>query len=144
MFAFREYPSVANNYKISTYSSRLEKLNLDSLHKRRTESALVFFYNLVNNNVHCPRLKDEVMINENPHSLRQSTVEMFRIKDITLQRAKDAPIHQMCKWANKVKDVFQHATSLNNFKTLLKPRIDELIKSQPNKNIKLNQYIQLV
>ncbi|RYE05026.1 MAG: hypothetical protein EOP33_07750, partial [Rickettsiaceae bacterium] len=76
MFAFREYPSVANNFKISTYSSRLEKLNLDSLHKRRTESALVFLYNMINNNVHCPRLKDEIMVNENPHSLRQSSVEM--------------------------------------------------------------------
>ena len=144
MFAFREYPSVANNFKISTYSSRLKKLNLDSLHKRRTESALTFFYNLINNNVHCPRLKDEIIVNENPHSLRQSSVEMFRIKNITLQRADDAPINQMCKWANTLKEVFQQATSLNNFKTLLKPRIDELFNPEPNKNIKLNQYIQLI
>ncbi len=46
--------------------------------------------------------------------------------------------------ANNFKEVFQQATSLNNFKTLLKPRIDELIKPEPYMNIKLNQFIQLI
>ena len=112
---------------------------MDSLHKRRTESALVFLYNLINDLIHCPRLKDEIVLNDNPHNLRLPTFDMFKIRDATLQHASGAPLHQMCNWANKIKEVFQHATSLNNFKTLIGPRIDELLNPRPNKLIKLNQ-----
>ncbi|RYE26613.1 MAG: hypothetical protein EOP45_03680 [Sphingobacteriaceae bacterium] len=64
---------------------------------------------------------------------------MFKIRDITLQHADSAPLHQMCNWANKIKEVFLRATSLNNFKTLIKLRINELIIPGPNRLIKLNQ-----
>ncbi|RYE04832.1 MAG: hypothetical protein EOP33_08405 [Rickettsiaceae bacterium] len=141
MFALREYPNVTNNYKIHSYIDRLSKLNMDSLHKRRTETALVFFYNLINDLIHCPRLKDEIVMNDNSHNLRPHTIEMFKMKDTTLQHANSAPLHQMCKWANKLKEEFQQATSLNNFKTLIRPKIDELIKTEPNKLIKMNQLI---
>jgi len=141
MFALREYPNVTNNFKIHSYIDRLSELNMDSLHKRRTESALVFFYNLINDLIHCPRLKDEIVLTDNPHNLRLPTFEMFKIRDTTLQHASSAPLHQMCNWANKIKEVFQHATSLNNFKTLIRPKIDKLIQPGPNKFIKLNQMI---
>lgn len=53
------------------------------------------------------------------------------------------PLHQMCNWANKIRGVFQQSTSLINFRTLIEPEIDELIDTEPNKLVNLNQLIFL-
>jgi len=79
MFALREYPNVANNFTIPHYSDRLSRLDMVSLLKRRTETAIMFLYDLINNLVHCPRLKDEIILIDNPHNLRQTSEEMFKI-----------------------------------------------------------------
>ena len=142
MFALREYPNVANNFTIPHYSDRLSRLEMVSLLKRRTETAIMFLYDITNNLVHCPRLKDEIILNDNPHNLRLTSVEMFKIKDRSLQLSEKAPIHQMCKWANQINqisDLFNQATSRINFKTLLKDVSNELVKSQfPNDRDILN------
>lgn len=57
------------------------------------------------------------------------------------QYAVSAPIHQMCDWANKIKEFFQQTTSVNNFRTLIEPKIDKLIKPETNKLVKSNQLI---
>ena len=46
MFALREYPNEANNYHISPYEDRLERLNMIKLERRRINIALLFFSTL--------------------------------------------------------------------------------------------------
>lgn len=36
-------------------------------------------------------------------------------------------VNQMCNWANKIIEIFQEDTSHNNFKTLIRQKIDKLI-----------------
>lgn len=54
MFAIREYPNRINNYQISFYGDRLTKLKMTTLHKRRINSAVLFIFDLLRGNVHCP------------------------------------------------------------------------------------------
>lgn len=119
MFALREYQSPENNFHISPYESRLERLEMSKLERRRINTSLLFFYNLINLNVHCPQLKNEIAFHSNPFNLRESTVETFIIKDTSLQFQKAASLNQMCKLANMIDDLIQNSTSCSNFKSQL-------------------------
>lgn len=117
-FALREYPNPALNiYRISPYEDRLKRLDMISLNRRRINNALIFLYDLLNNNVHCPYVKELFYVSPNVRNLRD--VERFRIIDPNLSRTSNAPITLICKYANCVKDIFSNATSRNNFKSLL-------------------------
>lgn len=120
MFTFREYPNVTNNFTIPSYDDRLTRLGMVSLHKRRVNTSMLFFYDLLSNNIHCPRLKDEVTIRENPHNLRAASVETFVIQDKVLRLADKLPLHQMCKMANKIAGNFINAESRNKFESSLR------------------------
>lgn len=123
MYACREYPNEANNYHISPYISRLERLNMISLNRRRINNALLFLYDLLNGNIHCPYVNSLICINPNIRNFRDA--ERFKITDLNLSRTPNAPITLICKYANLVKNVFIDATSRNNFRNLISKISDE-------------------
>lgn len=57
MFALRQYPNTTNNYQISSYDDRLSDLNMTKLSRRRINFALLFLYNLITDQIHCPFVK---------------------------------------------------------------------------------------
>lgn len=124
MFALHEYPNVANNYQIASYEDRLNRLKMTKLDRRRINTALIFLYDLINNNIHCPLVKELFYINPNIRNFRNA--EMFKIKDSKLSRTISAPITQICKYANLIKDLFIEASSRNNFKKLLYKLNDDI------------------
>lgn len=126
MFALREYPNDANNYHISSYNDRLKKLQMIKLWRRRIDNALLFLYDLINYKIHCPFVKELICINPNNRNFRNA--ELFRISDASLSRTPSAPITQICKYANLVKNVFLEATSRINFKNRLQKIADESFK----------------
>lgn len=119
MFALKEYPTVSNHYHISSYESRIERLEMVKLERRRTNAALLFFYRLINNQIHCPLLGGEIVIQSNQFNFRDSTLRKFKIKNQSLHQP-ESPINQICRFANIVGDLFNIASSCNNFKTLIK------------------------
>lgn len=79
---------------------------------------------MLNGNIHCPYVKLLFFINPNVRNLRDA--ERFKITDFNLSIRQNAPITLICKYANRVKDVFIKATiSRNNFKNLLSKVSDE-------------------
>lgn len=124
-FALHEYSNpTVNNYRISPYDDRLKRLEMITLNRRRINTALLFLYDLLNNNVHCPYVKELFYINPNVRNFRDA--ERFRIIDPNLSRTKNAPITLICKYANCVKDIFINATTRNNFKSLLSDIRDDI------------------
>lgn len=123
MYACREYPNANNDYHITSYIDRLKKLNMISLNRRRINNALLFFYDLLNDNIHCPFVKSLFCINPNVRNFRDP--ERFKITDLNISRNPNAPITLICKYANLVKNIFIDATSRNNFKNLLSKISDE-------------------
>lgn len=123
MYALREYPNASNNYQISSYDSRLNRLNMISVNRRRINNALIFLYDLINDNIHCPFVKDLIYINPNNHNFRNA--EYVRISNANLRLMSNAPINLICKYANLIKNLFIEATSRNNFKKLLLETRDE-------------------
>ena len=119
MFALREYPNEENNYHISSYENRLERLGMTKLERRRINFALLFFFDVMNDIVPCSQIKNEIVLNTNPCNLRESTIETFRINDLTLRMEKTASLNQICKLANLVADLFKDTTSRSNFKSQL-------------------------
>lgn len=68
-FALREYPNVNNNFIIPRYSDRLNRLEVLPLLRRRIVTTMRFMFDLFDENIHCPRLEDEIVRNENPCGL---------------------------------------------------------------------------
>jgi len=135
MFALREYPTAENGYHIASYDDRMARLEMYKLERRRLNTALVTFYDLVNGNIHCPNLKDAVIINSNPLNLRETSVRKFKLKSTAIQQIDKAPINQMCKLANIVNDLFVEATSRTNFKSLVRDTnlLNERLKNYSNR-----------
>lgn len=104
MFALKEYPSEANQYRISSYENRLAALSMDSLHRRRINSALIFMFDALNKNIHCPSINQDIQQCSNDLNLRR--VESFRVADRHMKLALATPINQMCKFANRIPQNF--------------------------------------
>ena len=61
-FARREYRTADNDYQITSYDRRLEALNMSSLERRRVNSSIVFMYDIVNGNVNCPTIRNDIAV----------------------------------------------------------------------------------
>lgn len=94
----------------------------------------MFFYDVMDNNNFCSFLKYEISYHPNPCTLRTSSVELFQINSINIQRNLESPLNQMCKLAHIVKELFCDLLSRSKFKNILNDN-DSL-------NIKLKQLIQ--
>lgn len=116
MFALNEYQNESNNFHVSPYENRLERTKLIKLSRRRINTALIYLYDLTCDTTHSPYVKSLFYKNDNNRNFRNA--ELFRIRDSSLSRTT-APITQICKYANLVKDIFIEATSRNNFKKRL-------------------------
>lgn len=117
MFALREYPTPENNYRISSYDQRLSKLNMNSLQRRRVNSALIFMFDIVHNNVHCPLLRQEILMNNSSRHLRQT--DFVRLRDPSLRLARTDPINQHCRLANKISGLMRVPSTKNAFRSQL-------------------------
>lgn len=123
MFALREYPNLNNNYRIRPYQTRLKSLGLTSLERRRINAALIFLYDVLCNNVHCPYVKNLFHLNENVRNCRNP--EIFRIRDSTLSRSSHVPITVICKLVNKAKNLFINSSSRSSFIRMLRAMPDD-------------------
>lgn len=117
MFARKEYPSAANNYKITSYDKRLTDLNMVSLDRRRINASITFIYDVIREGMNCQTIRNDLTIDSNIRELRHS--EYIKINDKNMKLALKAPLPQMCKNANKVADIFNSSSSRNNFISLL-------------------------
>lgn len=120
MFALKEYPHASNNFRISPYETRLSKLDMTSLYRRRINTALIFLHNLLGNRSHSMYLRDDIAIHENTRPLRQS--DYLRITNHQLKFLSSAPLNQMCRIANnisKTSNIFRSNLSSNLFKNKL-------------------------
>ena len=120
MFALREYQTAENGYHIAPYNDRLSRLEMTKLERRRMEIAILLFYDIINGIIHCPNLRDAIIINLNERNLRESTIERFKLAKTSHRMTTYAPINQMCKLANIVSNLFDEATSRSNFKSRIK------------------------
>ena len=112
MYARREYPSIHNQFTITPYEQRLSELSMISLRRRRINSSLVFFYDIVNGSANCPSVRNKITLNTG-RSLRRS--EHYMVNDKRMKLVREAPIPQMCKMANMVPELFTSATSKTCF-----------------------------
>lgn len=90
MFALKEYPSETNQFRISSYKQRLASLNIDSLHRRRINSVLIFMYDAINDNINCSSIKQDITVCTSNRNLWR--VEHFRVADKHMKLALATPI----------------------------------------------------
>ena len=121
MFALREYARRSRNFHIPSFKNRLERLNMISLFRRRINSSIIFVYDLMMGNSHCPLVLNIIHRNHNQRNIRR--IETFRIIDTCLARSHDASITQICKWANCIDSKLFNFTSRSIFKR-------ELVKTE--------------
>lgn len=114
MFALKEYPNQSNNYKISSFACRLNKLKMKSLFRRRINSSILFTYDLIMGFTHCPGVRRMLERNSNQRNLRR--IEPFKIINTRLARTQSASITQICKWANHIDANTYMLPSRNLFK----------------------------
>lgn len=103
MYALKEYPTEANNYRINPYTHRLKKLEMCSLTRRRINTAIIFLYDTINNLNNCTNIKNDLTRNQNVNNLRRR--ETFKLSNIYLQ-ATSTPIAQIVKFANQCPNIF--------------------------------------
>ena len=125
MFALREFPNKSNNYSITPYDQRLQILNLTSIRRKHVNSAIIFMYDVLHNNVHCPNFKNEINC-KNSSSITRNR-ELFYINDRALRITLTTPISIIFKLANAVSDLILNSESRISFKSSLhKLNDDEL------------------
>ena len=124
MYAMREYPNQANGYHITPYKDRLSLLGMHSLDRRRINSSIMFIYDLIFDNIHCPSVRSEISFNESIRNLRHT--ELIKIKNRHLQLT---PLSQMCKYSNLVSELFLQPINRNKFKSILNRSCDEIFYS---------------
>lgn len=122
MFALKEYPNESNNFHISSFNNRLKRLGMAKLCRRRINYALLFLYDVLNDNIHCPFVRDLFYINANNRNFRNS--ELFKISDVNLMQ--NVPITLICKYANLVKHLFIESSSRLTFKKSLFQLSDDM------------------
>jgi hypothetical protein len=113
MFARKEYPAAANDYKITSYDNRLSDLSMESLDRRRINTSITFIYDIIHGLSNCPSIRDDIAVDNNSRVLRHN--EYIKITDKHMRLALKAPLPQMCRNANKVVDIFINSTNRNNF-----------------------------
>lgn len=97
-----------------------------SLSRRRVNFSLLFLYDLVDDLVNCPYVKEHVHLNIiNNRNLR--CPELFRISNAELARNHHAPITLICKLANKIKHLYMDCNSRSSFKKALFALPDEML-----------------
>lgn len=104
MFALNEYPNESNNYRIDSYSDRLKKLDMHSLHRRRINSAMYFMYDLLNASNFCSNLKNEIVLNPTNRNLRRT--EFIKLSDRRMELSLLLPLNRFCRLCNKVPEMF--------------------------------------
>lgn len=84
MFALREHPSEANQYKITLYKQRLAVIRMTTLHRRRINASLIFFlYGTINSNMNGSLVKQDICLHSNNRNLRRT--EVFRVANKQLK-----------------------------------------------------------
>ena len=117
MFARREYPSVSNNFKITSYNHRLSDLEMVSLERRRINTSIIFMYDLIHDHINCQTIRNDITIATNGRT-RHS--EFIKVNDKHMKLTLKAPLPQMCRNSNKVASIFTESKSRNNFISLLR------------------------
>ena len=124
MFARKEYPSAANNYRITSYKQRLEALKMTTLHRRRINTSVTFIYDILNGNANCPTVRDDITAGMSNRVLRRN--EYIKIKDKNMKLALQSPVPHMCRQANLVPDLFTNSASRESFTTSLQKLPDSI------------------
>lgn len=117
MFARKEYPSVSNNYKITSYDNRLSALSMESLDRRRINASVIFMYDMIHDLINCQSIRNDISVEINSRT-RHS--EYIKIIDKDMKLTLKAPLPQMCKFSNKVANIFSESITRNNFISLLR------------------------
>jgi ribonucleases P/MRP protein subunit RPP40 len=123
MFACREYPSEANNFRITPYDQRLAKLGMSSLQRRRINCSLTFLRDIINDNMNCPSMKQDLSMGSSDLNLRRT--ECVKIIDKQMRLSTTTPIHQFCKFANKIPEAFSTGINRNQFISLVRKSSDK-------------------
>ena len=118
MFARKEYPSVSNNYKITSYDQRLKSLDMVTLDRRRINVSIIFMYDLIHDLINCQSIRNDISVDSNSRTLRHN--EYVKIIDKNMKLTLKAQLPQICKNSNRVADIFTQSKSRNNFISLLR------------------------
>lgn len=70
IYALRKTEKRDSNYKLSPYNIRCEKLNLQSLERRRANNEIFFIHKLILGLTRAPFLSNRIKFNENSFGLR--------------------------------------------------------------------------
>ena len=125
MFACKEYPSEANNFKITPYDQRLVKLGMSSLSRRRINCSLIFLRDIIHGTMNCPTIKNDIEICTNDLNLRRT--DYIKIIDKQMRLAATTPIFQLCRLANKISSIFTTASSRNSFISLVRATSNQIL-----------------
>lgn len=122
MYARREYPAKANNFRISSYKTRLAELNMSTIERGRANFSLIYMYDILQGQANCPSMREAIELITIDRGLRRQ--ELLKIKDKKLKLTLNTPLAQMVRVSNAVSDLFRNASSRTNFITLTRATDD--------------------
>lgn len=106
MYTFRKY-----NYQILSYAQRLENSQMNSIRRKRINTAIQLLIDVTHEHLHCPLFKDKIIINVNERNLKR--MKYFKIKDSNLNSA------QILKISNIGNELFHQNVNRKKIKLLL-------------------------
>lgn len=107
-----------NNSNMPPYNVRCQLLSLESLHRRRINANIFFIYDLIENNIDAPLLKNQLPFNNREIILRNPSY--FYIPQRRTNYGCNEPIIRMCRIFNLIDACIQTCPNRNTFRQSVK------------------------
>jgi hypothetical protein len=108
----------SNNNVIPTYSSRCDKLDLQTLAQRRDIASISFIFKLLQHEIDCDELFNGLTFNENTRDLRNP--EFFRLPTRRTNYGQQSPIYRLSSIFNQYAQSIDFDMSVESVKRALK------------------------
>ena len=111
------------SYSNHDYTQIMDRLKIDSLHKRRLVADLTFLFKILNGHICCPEILSKLCLNAPERTLR--SFPLFKPALLTTSVGHADPINRISNLANK------HSSELNFFNNALAPFLTAVRKITP-------------
>lgn len=125
LYAFRHERN-PETFHMRPYIDRCTDLRINTLSRRRTNTGILFIYDLIENNIIAPTLNNLITRRTSTYALRRN--EFINIPLVTRGYLFNNPFLTMCRNFNKICNIYLDSSSRNEFKSVIESLPDSFFQ----------------
>lgn len=125
LYAFRHERN-PETFHMRPYIDRCTDLRINTLSRRRTNTGILFIYDLIENNIIAPTLNNLITRRTSTYALRRN--EYINMPLVTRGYLFNNPFLTMCRNFNKISNIYLDSSSRNEFKSVIESLPDSFFQ----------------